>query len=140
MAAARPVSSTPRGPAIDVSNIGGGRYRTCRQHPLWAPPSMSPTPVVARHRRLQHRWWPLPDMPSAPPRRPATDVFNFGDDRCRTCHQYPPGGPPSTSPTSGPTALTPLGGPPSTRFLALIVGAPGPLALAPLGNPPSTVG
>jgi hypothetical protein len=27
------VASTPRGPAIDVFNFGGGRYRTCRQHP-----------------------------------------------------------------------------------------------------------
>jgi hypothetical protein len=86
-AAAGP-ASTPRGPAIDVSNSGGGRYRTCCQHPPGGPPSTSPTLVVAaagpaasnpqgaHHQRLQLRWWLLPDLPTAPP-----------------------GGPPSTSPT-----------------------------------------
>jgi hypothetical protein len=67
VAAAKPAGSTPRGPAIDVSNSGGGRCQTCRQHPQGA-----------RHRRLQLRWWPLPDLPTAPPRGPAIDVsLNF---------------------------------------------------------------
>jgi hypothetical protein len=39
--------ATPRGAAIDVSNSGGGRCRTCRQQPPGGPPSTSPTPVVA---------------------------------------------------------------------------------------------
>jgi hypothetical protein len=49
---------------------------------------MSPTPVVAaagpadstiqgaHHRRLQLRWWPLPDLPAATPRGAAIDVAN----------------------------------------------------------------
>jgi hypothetical protein len=37
----------PQGPAIDVSNFGGGRCRTCRQQPSEGLPSTSPTPVVA---------------------------------------------------------------------------------------------
>jgi hypothetical protein len=37
----------PRGPAIDVFNFGGGRCRTCRQHPPGSPPSPSSTSVVA---------------------------------------------------------------------------------------------
>jgi hypothetical protein len=80
--------ATPRGPAINVSNFGGGRCRTCRQQPPGGRPSTSPTPVVAatgptdstpqgaHHRRLQLQWWSLPKIPTAPP-----------------------GGPPSTSPT-----------------------------------------
>jgi hypothetical protein len=31
--------ATPRGPAINVSNSGGGCCRTCRQHPPGGPPS-----------------------------------------------------------------------------------------------------
>jgi hypothetical protein len=46
VAAAGPATSTPRGSAIDVSNSGGGRCRTYRQHPSGGPPSMSPTLVV----------------------------------------------------------------------------------------------
>jgi hypothetical protein len=38
------------------------------------------TPLGAYHRRLQLRWWPLPDLPTAPPRGPAIDVFNFDGD------------------------------------------------------------
>jgi hypothetical protein len=93
----------PRGPAIDVFNFGGGRCRACRQHPLGGPPSTSSTSMVAaaghaggtlhgaRHQRLQHRWWPLSGMSTAPP-----------------------GGPPSKSPTSvvaaaGHAASTPQG-------------------------------
>jgi hypothetical protein len=80
-----------RGPAIDVFNFGGGRCRTCSQHPAGAPPSTSPTLVVAaagpaantpqgvRHQRLQLRWWPLPDLPPAPASGPAIDVsLNLG--------------------------------------------------------------
>jgi hypothetical protein len=89
VAAVGDTGSTPRGPAIDVSNFSGGRCRTCRQHP-----------PGGRHRRLQLRWWPLPDMPTAPSRGPAIDVSNFGGGCCRTCRQHPPGGPPSTSSTS----------------------------------------
>jgi hypothetical protein len=41
------VDSPPNGPAIDVFyNFGGGRYRTHRQHPLGAPPSMFATTLV----------------------------------------------------------------------------------------------
>jgi hypothetical protein len=36
------------------------------------------TPQGARHQRLQLRWWPLPDIPTAPPWGPAIDFFNFG--------------------------------------------------------------
>jgi hypothetical protein len=138
----------PAGPAINVFNFGGGCCWTCRQHPPGGPPSTSSTLVVdapgptdstpheARHQRLQLRWWPLLEIPPAPPRGPAIYVFNFGDGHCRTwrwhpqgaaidisnigggrcqiCQQHPPGGPPSTSPTpvvaaAGPTASTPKG-------------------------------
>jgi hypothetical protein len=71
---------TSRGPAIDVFNFGGGRCRTCGQHPQ-----------EAHHRRLQLRWWPLPDLPPAPPRGPAIDVFNFGGGRCQKYRQHPRG-------------------------------------------------
>jgi hypothetical protein len=68
----------PRGSTIDVSNFGGGRYRTCHQHPQ-----------VARHRRLQLWWWPLPDLPTAPPGEHAIDICNSGGGRCWTCRQHP---------------------------------------------------
>jgi hypothetical protein len=67
-------------------------------------PSMSPTPVVAaagpaastpqgaHHRRLQLRWWPLPDLPTAPPRGAAIDISSSGGGRYWTCRQHPPGG------------------------------------------------
>jgi hypothetical protein len=115
----------PGGPAIDVFNCGSGCCRTL-------PP---PPPQGAHHRRLQLRWWPLPNIPPAPPRWPAINIFNFGGVHCQTCRQHPPRGLPSTSPTSGPSALAPPGGPPSTYFLALMVGALGPLAPAPPGGP-----
>jgi hypothetical protein len=119
-----------RGPAIDVSNFGGGRYRTYRQHPPGGPPSTSSTSMVAAarhagstpqgacHRHFELRWWPLPNMPGAPHRGSAIDVSNFGGGRCRPCRQHPPGGLPSTSSTSvvaavGHTASNPRG-PPST--------------------------
>jgi hypothetical protein len=157
--------------AIDIFNFGDGRCRTYRQHPLGSPPSTSSTSVVVatghtastprgdRHRRLQLRWWPLPDMLSAPPRGPAIDVSNFGGGRCQTCRQHPLGGPPSTSPTSVVAAVRPaastsqeahhrrlqlldlqlrhLPGAHRQCFLALMVGAPGPPALAPPRGPPS---
>jgi hypothetical protein len=141
VAAARPTDSTPRGPTIDVFNSSGGRCRTCRQQPPGGLPSMSPTPVVAtaepadsnpqwgHHRCLQLQWWPLPDLPTAPPMGPAIDVSNFGGGCCRTCRQHPPrarhrrlqlqwwplsdlplappGGPPSMSPTSVVAAKEP---------------------------------
>jgi hypothetical protein len=94
------IAMDARGPAIDVFNYGGGRYRTCRQHPLGA-----------HCRCLQLWWWPLPDLPLAPPRgppltsstlvvaaagpaastqrAPAVDVFNFSGGRCRTYRQHP---------------------------------------------------
>jgi hypothetical protein len=78
-----------RGPTIDVSSFGGGRCRTCHQHPQGAC-----------HRHLQHQWWPLPKIPTAAPRGPTIDASSFSDGRCRTCHQHPLGGPPSMSSTS----------------------------------------
>jgi hypothetical protein len=78
MAAAGPATSTPRGPAVKVFNIGGGRYWKSRQQPPRGPP-------------LQHRWWPLPDLPPIAPRGPAIDVSSFGGGRCRTYRQHPQG-------------------------------------------------
>jgi hypothetical protein len=125
VAAARPAASSPRGPTINVSSFGGDHCRPCHQHPQGA-----------RRRRLQHRWRPLSEIPTAIPRGPAIDVFNIGGGRCRTCRQQPQGarhqrlqlwwsllpnllptpprGPPSTSSTSvvaiaGPTTSTPQG-------------------------------
>jgi hypothetical protein len=93
----------PRGPAIDVSNSGGDRYRTYCQQPPWV-----------HHRHLQLRWWPLPDLPPATPRGPTIDVSNSGGGRYWTYRQHPPGGPPSMSPTlvvaaAGLAASTPQG-------------------------------
>jgi hypothetical protein len=67
-----------------------------------------------RHRRLQLRWWPLLNLPPAPPKGPTIDVSNTGGGHRRTCSQHPTGGPPSTSPTPvvavvGPTTSTPRG-------------------------------
>jgi hypothetical protein len=100
------------GPTIDVSSFGGGHYRTCRQHPPGGPTidifnigdgrcrKSQQQPQGVRHQRLQHRWWPLSNLPPAPPRGPTIDVSSFGGDRCRTYHQHPPGGLPLTSSTS----------------------------------------
>jgi hypothetical protein len=98
VAAARPAGSTPRGPAIDVTNSGGGRCWTCREHPQGG-----------RHRRLQLWWWPLPDLPAAPPKGPAINVAKSDGGRCRTYQHHPPGGPPSTSPASMVAAAGPIG-------------------------------
>jgi hypothetical protein len=69
----------PRGPAIDVSNFGGGRCQTLPPVPPGGPPLTSPTSVVAtaglcrqhpqggRQRRLQLRWWSLPDLATSTP-------------------------------------------------------------------------
>jgi hypothetical protein len=103
----------------------------CRTHFIlpWTPegpPSMSSTSVVAgagptastpqgaRHQRLQLRWWPLSNLPTAPPRGPTINVSNSAGGRCQTCRQHPLGGPPSTSPilvvaAAGPAASTPQG-------------------------------
>jgi hypothetical protein len=48
------------------------------------------TPQGARHRRFQLQWWPLLDMPAAPPRGSAIDISNFGGGQCRTC-RHPQG-------------------------------------------------
>jgi hypothetical protein len=66
---------------------------------------MSPTSVVAaveptasspqraRHRCLQLRWYPLPDLPPAPPGGAAIDVFNFGGGRLGSAVSTPRGPP-----------------------------------------------
>jgi hypothetical protein len=64
-------------------------------------------PQGARHRRLQLRWCPLPDLATSTPRGPAIDIFNFGGGRCRTLPLAPPRGPPSTFSTSVVTAAGP---------------------------------
>jgi hypothetical protein len=104
--------------------------RPCRQHPPGGPPSTFSTSVVAAagtcrqhpqgacYRCLQLQRWPLLDLPPAPSRGPAIDVFNFGGGRYRTCRQHPLGGSPSMSPTSEPPALAPPRGLPST-FLSV---------------------
>jgi hypothetical protein len=150
VAAARPAASTPRGPAIDVFNFGGGRCRKYRQHPPRRPAinifnfgggrcrTCHQHPQGAHHRCLQLRWWPLLEIPIAPPREPAINVFNFGGGHCRICRQHPLGN------------IFNFGGrhfrkyrrhlPVYRRrhFLALMVGALGPPALAPPGGSPST--
>jgi hypothetical protein len=78
-------TAPPRGGAtIDVFIFGGGHCRKSRQHPLGGPSSTSSTSVVAtaghpantphggHHRPLQHQWWPLPDLPTSPPRGPSS--------------------------------------------------------------------
>jgi hypothetical protein len=80
VAAAGPSASNPQGARHRRLNSGGGRCWTCCQHP--------PGP---HHRRLQLRWWQLPDLPPATPRGPAIDISNSGGGRCRTCRQHPPG-------------------------------------------------
>jgi hypothetical protein len=124
------IAKDARGPAINVSNSGGGRSRTYQQHRPGGPPSTSPTPVVAtagptdstpqgvHHRRLQLWWWPLSDLPPAPP-----------------------GGLPSTPPTlvvaaAGPTDSTPRGA--RHRHLQLRWWPLLDLSTAPLGGLPST--
>jgi hypothetical protein len=80
--------------------VDGGRFRTFSSGTSWIPDG--------------DRWWPLPEIPAAPPTRPAIDVSNFSGGRCRRYRQHPPLGPPSTSSTSmvaaaRPAASTPRG-------------------------------
>jgi hypothetical protein len=115
----------PRGLTIDVSTLVVATAGPTASTPEGGAPSTSPSSVVAvvgpvastpqgtRHRRLQLRWWPLPDLPPTLPRGPAIDVFNFSGGRCRRYRQHPKGVP-STSPTSvvvatGSSASTPQG-------------------------------
>jgi hypothetical protein len=35
------------------------------------------TPRGAHHQRLQLRWWPLPEIPTAPPRGPTIDILQL---------------------------------------------------------------
>jgi hypothetical protein len=101
--AAGPATNSPRGPSLMSSTsvvVNAGPAASTSQGPA--------------HRRLQLRWWPLPDLLTAPPRGCAIDVSNFGGDHCRTYRQHPPGGPPSTSlssvvATAGPAGSTPQG-------------------------------
>jgi hypothetical protein len=96
VAAAGPAGSNPRGPPL-----------TSLTSVVAAVGNPDSNPQGARHRRLQYRWWPLPDLPPAPPR-----------------------GPPSTSSTSvvadaeNPTA--PLGGPPSTSSTSVVAATENP--------------
>jgi hypothetical protein len=88
VAAVRDTNSTPRGPGINAFfNFGGGYCWRYRQQPLGGPPSTSSsTSVVAtvgdtssqgtRHQHLlQLRWWVLPEIPTAPSRGAAIDVW-----------------------------------------------------------------
>jgi hypothetical protein len=113
VAAAGPATSTPRGAAVKVFNIGGGRYWKSRQQPPRGPP-------------LQHRWWLLPDLPPIAPRGPAIDVSSFGGGRCRTYRQHPQG--------ARHRRLQLRWWP--RRFLAWMVSDPGPSAPAPPEGPP----
>jgi hypothetical protein len=103
VAAAGPATSSPRGPSLMSSTsvvANAGPAASTSQGPA--------------HRRLQLRWWPLPDLLTAPPR-----------------------GALSTSPTSvvttvEPTGSTPQGGPPSTS-LSSVVATAGPAGSTPQG-------
>jgi hypothetical protein len=71
----------------------GDRHR-CLQLRWWPLPNLAAsTPQGARHRRLQLRWWPLSDLAASNPRVPAIDVFNFAGGRYRTLPQAPQRGP-----------------------------------------------
>jgi hypothetical protein len=105
----------PKGPTFDVFNFGGGRCRTCRQHPPGAPPSTSSTSMVAAVGPI-----------ASTPRGPAIDVFNFSGGRYRTCHQYPQGAPPLTSSTSVV----------ASTFLSVDGGCSRTFTPAPPGGPP----
>jgi hypothetical protein len=75
-----PAASTPRGPTIDVSNFGGGCYRTCHQHPPGGLPSTSPTSMVA-----------AAGPAASTPQGPTIDVSNFSGGCYRTCRHHPQG-------------------------------------------------
>jgi hypothetical protein len=96
-------SGTSRGPAIDVFNIRGGRCQIYCQHPLGGTPSVSSTSVVAaagpadstlqgaRHRRLQLRWWPLPDLAANTPGGPPSTSSTLVVDTVRLATSTPQG-------------------------------------------------
>jgi hypothetical protein len=129
---------TPPGAPSSMFYIDGGRSRTFSSGTSWIPNG--------------DRWWPLPEIPAAPPRGPAIDVFNFSGGRCRPAtptgahHRRlqlrwwplsdmsaaPPGVPPSMSPTlvvatAGHVDSTPRGPSlmPSTSVVAAIRHADG---------------
>jgi hypothetical protein len=54
------LTTPPKGPAIDISNFGGGRCQKSRLQPVGG----------GRHQRLHLWWWPLPEIPTAPPGGP----------------------------------------------------------------------
>jgi hypothetical protein len=126
-----PAPVPPGGSPSTFLSVDGGRSQT-----FSSSTSRGPSSTVS-HRRLQLRWWPLSDLPSAPLRGPTVDVFNFSGGRCRTCRQHSLGGPLSTSLTSVVAATdlpsAPPRGPPST-FLALMVGAPGAIDVFNFGG------
>jgi hypothetical protein len=90
------LTATPRGPAIDVFNIGGGSCRTCRQQLSGGSPSTSPASVVA-----------TTGTTASTPRGAAINAFNIGGGCCRKSREQPLGGPPSTSSTSVVAAVRP---------------------------------
>jgi hypothetical protein len=121
--------------------------------PLGGLPSTSSTSVVAiagptasttqgaHHRCLELRWWLLPDLPPAPPRGPAIDVFSFGGSRCLTCRQHPTGGLPSMPSPLVVAAAKPAASSPQWahhRCLQLLWWPLPDLPPAPPGGPPST--
>jgi hypothetical protein len=100
-----------------------GGHRTRHRYPQlrwWPLTEISIAPPGARHRCLQR------ELPTAPPRGAAMDISNFSGGRCHhrrlqlrwwplpKIPTAPPGGPPSTSPTSvvvgtRDTGSTPMG-------------------------------
>jgi hypothetical protein len=120
VAAAGPADSTPRGPSSTSSTSVVAT----------AGPAAS-NPQGAHHRRLQHRWWPLPEISIAAPRGPTIDIFNFSGGRCRTCRQHPQGARHRRlqfrwwSLPGLPTA-PPRGGPPLTSTTPVVAAAKNP--------------
>jgi hypothetical protein len=101
-----PPAAPPRSPTIDdISNLGGGHYRTHRQHPQGARHQRSlqnsvvdaigPTGNTPRGSTInvvfKPWWWTLPDLPATPLRGLAIDVvFKFSGGRYRTHRHCPP--------------------------------------------------
>jgi hypothetical protein len=128
------------------------------RHLLGGPPSMSSSTLVmatvgapcstsqgTRHQRLhQLQRWPLLELPTAPPRGPAIDVFiNFGGGRWQSYQQHLLGGSRSTSSSTSMVAAT--GAPditsqgPRHQRLHQLRWWPLPkLPATPPGGPPST--
>jgi hypothetical protein len=71
----------------------------CRNHYVLRWRTRSGTSQGAHHQSLhQLRWWPLPELPTAPPKGAAIDVLiNFSGGHYRNSRQHLPGGPPSMS-------------------------------------------